>query len=145
MYEIIKNVIDSGRYELSDMLTKIDIIWLQGNITDNQKSELAELARKNAIPENSYSIQKQLDSIFVNLAELAATAKANMDAITVLQGGTVEEAIQEEWPEYIQPTGAHDAFNTGDRITFNGKHYICRMDGCVWDPVTYPAGWAEEE
>lgn len=50
MYEIIKKVLESGRFELSDMLRKIDIIWLQGDITELQKEELVTLARKKADP-----------------------------------------------------------------------------------------------
>ena len=41
MYDVIKNVIESGRYELNDMLEKIDTIWIQGDITEEQKKELA--------------------------------------------------------------------------------------------------------
>lgn len=148
MYDIIKTVISSGRYELSDMLGKIDTIWLQGGLTEEQRTELVELARQNALPENSYtSVQKQIDSIFTNLGEMAAAIRANTDAITTLQGGTVIPPVQEEWPEYVQPTGAHDAYSTGDKVTWNGKHYICRMDGYVWDPDTYPDAWelVEEE
>lgn len=142
MYEIIKSVITAGRYELADMLKKIDTIWLQGSLTDVQRTELTALAREHAAPENSYApVQKQLNILFTNLAELAAAVKANSDAIAVLQGGTVDQPEQEEYPEYIQPAGAHDAYNTGDKITYGGRRYICRMDGCVWDPVTYPAGW----
>lgn len=149
MYDIIKTVISSGRYELSDMLKKIDTIWLQGSLTGSQKSELEGLARQNALPENSYaSVQKQLNSIYANLGELAAAIKANTDAITLMQGGTVTPPVKEEYPEYIQPTGAHDAYNTGDRMTYtDGRRYVCRMDGCVWDPDTYPDAWelVEEE
>lgn len=65
--------------------------------------------------------------------------------VTVLEGGSVEQPEAEEYPEYIQPTGAHDAYNTGDKVTYNGKHYVCQMDGCVWNPATYPAGWEEVE
>lgn len=50
----------------------------------------------------------------------------------------------DEWPEFVQPTGAHDAYNTGDKITFNGKHYVCKMDACTWSPTDYPAGWEEQ-
>lgn len=42
MYQIIKDVLTSGRYELNDMLKKIDTIWLQGDIDDGQKAELGE-------------------------------------------------------------------------------------------------------
>lgn len=147
MYDIIKTVISSGRYELSDMLKKIDTIWLQGGLTEEQKSELVELARQNALPENSHaSLQRQVDTLFKNMEEMAAAIKANTDAITILQGGTVIPPVQEEWPEYVQPTGAHDAYNTGDKMTYvDGRRYICRMDGCVWGPDTYPQAWEEAE
>lgn len=50
----------------------------------------------------------------------------------------------EEWPEFVQPSGSHDAYNTGDKITYNGQHYICKIDGCVWTPDAYPAGWEKQ-
>lgn len=50
----------------------------------------------------------------------------------------------DEWPDYVQPSGAHDAYNTGDKVTFEGVHYVCRIDGCVWSPTAYPAGWEKQ-
>ena len=47
----------------------------------------------------------------------------------------------EEWPDYVQPTGTQDAYNTGDRVTFSEHRYICKMDNCVWSPADYPAAW----
>ena len=52
MKTIIENVILSGRYELSDILKKIDILWVQGALTE-EKDMLVALARKKAKPENS--------------------------------------------------------------------------------------------
>ena len=51
------------------------------------------------------------------------------------------EVSVDEWPEFVQPTGSADAYNRGDKVTFQGQHYICEMDGCVWSPADYPAGW----
>lgn len=45
----------------------------------------------------------------------------------------------EEWPEWIQPTGAHDAYNTGDKVSHNGSHWICTIDANVYEPGVY--GW----
>lgn len=53
------------------------------------------------------------------------------------------EVSIEEWPEWKQPTGAHDAYNTGDKVTYNGKHYVSLIDGNIWAPDAYPAGWEE--
>ena len=50
----------------------------------------------------------------------------------------------DEWPEFVQPTGAHDAYNKGDKVTFNGKHYISLIDANVYSPTAYPAGWQEQ-
>ena len=50
----------------------------------------------------------------------------------------------EEWPEFVQPTGAHDAYNTGDKVTYNGKRYISLIDANVYSPDAYPAGWEEQ-
>ncbi len=49
----------------------------------------------------------------------------------------------DEWPEWIQPAGAHDAYNTGDKVSHNGKHWISTADVNVWEPGIY--GWDEEE
>ena len=46
-------------------------------------------------------------------------------------------------PEFVQPTGAHDSYKKGDRVRFEGRNYESLMDGNVWSPAAYPAGWKE--
>ena len=58
--------------------------------------------------------------------------------ITVPAG--VEVTI-EEWPEWHQPQGAQDAYMTGDKVTFEGKHYVSLIDNNTWSPAAYPQGW----
>ena len=134
MYEIFKNVLNNRNYELVDILNKIDEFYIQDSLTKEQKEELEEEARKNANPVNSYAdLQTQIDKL--------------ADRITILEnklsnsGTGVEGAEKDEYPEYVQPTGAHDAYKIGDKITYNGKKYECIYDGCVWTPDAYPAGW----
>lgn len=45
-----------------------------------------------------------------------------------------------EWPEWTQPTGAHDAYAKGDKVSHNDKHWISNVDGNVWEP---PTMWTE--
>ena len=40
-----------------------------------------------------------------------------------------------------QPTGAHDAYNTGDIVEYKGTLYKSLINGNVWAPDTYPQGW----
>lgn len=47
------------------------------------------------------------------------------------------------YPLWSQPTGAHDAYNTGDIVDYNGTLYKSLVDGNVYSPEAYPAGWEE--
>lgn len=49
----------------------------------------------------------------------------------------------EEWPEWIQPTGAHDAYDKGAKVSHNSKHWINDIDANVYEPGVY--GWTEAE
>ena len=48
-----------------------------------------------------------------------------------------------EIPEWVQPGGAHDAYDIGDKVRFNGKVYESQINANVYSPAEYPAGWAE--
>ena len=153
MFEIIKDVINSKDYKLEDILYKIKTIWIQNEITKEEKTELDNLARENAIAENSYApLQEQIDKAFVEINLLKQTVEANAIGMSALKdaveklGGKIEtttEPTKEEYPEYIAPSGAHDAYHAGDKITYNNKKYICKLDNCVWSPETYPTAWEE--
>ena len=47
------------------------------------------------------------------------------------------------YPTWSRPTGSHDAYNTGDIVDYNGTLYKSLIDGNVWSPEEYPAGWEE--
>ena len=45
------------------------------------------------------------------------------------------------YPLWSQPTGAHDAYNTGDVVSHNGTLYQSLVDGNVWEPGAYTGTW----
>lgn len=47
----------------------------------------------------------------------------------------------EEWPEWVRPTGSADAYMTGDKVTYEGAHYVSLIDYNTWSPEEYSAGW----
>lgn len=47
----------------------------------------------------------------------------------------------EGYPIWSQPTGVHDAYNTGDIVEYNGELYKSLIDGNVYAPDTYTDGW----
>ena len=46
-------------------------------------------------------------------------------------------------PNFVQPTGAHDAYKIGDQVMFEGKVWESLIDANVWSPTAYPQGWKE--
>ena len=48
---------------------------------------------------------------------------------------------------WTQPTGAHNAYNVGDRVhypTASDPIYVSTIGGNVWSPDAYPQGWTLE-
>ena len=59
-----------------------------------------------------------------------------------------EVAAPSDIPIWKQPTGAQDAYKTGDKVWYPdkaGSMYRSLIDGNVWSPVDYPQGWEKVE
>ena len=130
MYEVIKNVIRGGCFELEQLLRKIETLWLQGGLTDTQRLDLMSMARAEADPKNTFApLQAQIDALAARIERLEG-----------------KQETGEEYPQYIQPTGSHDAYHAGDKVTFGGKRYACIAPegvAVVWSPEVYPSYWEE--
>lgn len=46
---------------------------------------------------------------------------------------------EEGYPEWVQPLGSSDAYNTGDIVSYNNVLYVSTCDNNVWQPNIY--GW----
>lgn len=135
MFKIFKNVIENSDFDLRDILKKIEESYIKSDISEEEKETLASLAREKAKPENSYaSFQVQIDELAERISKIEEALKEN---------SSDSEEVTEEYQEYKQPSGSHDAYKIGDKITFNGKKYVCKLDNCVWSPSEYPVAWEE--
>lgn len=126
MYQIIKNVISRGGYNLSAVLSKIDTVWAEGKITDEQRVELVVTARNQA------SSEAGIDIMF-KLTELEQRIRA-------LETGESTDGSAEEYPAFV----VGKWYYTGDKCSFEGANYICVAPegiACVWSPADYPAYW----
>ena len=52
---------------------------------------------------------------------------------------------EQGYPVWSQPTGAQDAYKKGDIVDYNGKLYESLIDGNIYSPEAYPAGWRRME
>ena len=135
MYSVIKSIIDSGSYNLNDILNKIDIMWVKSSLTDDERDELIQLARDNANPIQSTDISDKLIDHDKRITVLEQQVK------TLLESSETEpEPTPVEYPEYVEGKW----YYKDDTITFNGKKYICiAPEGqvCTWSPAGYPSYW----
>lgn len=72
----------------------------------------------------------------------AHTAQADWTPDTAASLFTAIGLDEKGYPVWSQPTGAHDAYNTGDIVDYNGTLYQSLIDGNTYSPEAYPAGWA---
>ena len=129
MYEIVKNVLNSGGYDLTAIIKKIDSLWVQGKLTDSEYNELISSARNGAKTEHSVDILTKLEELDKRLKVLE-----NFEAPSDSTEGTVEEYAVGKW------------YYKGDKVFFEGKAYVCTAPEdtvCVWSPKEYPAYWSE--
>lgn len=128
IYGIIKSVIESKNYELTDILAKIDKRCLENQITEEQRDELVAMARENA------DVTKSVD-VMAKLQELDMRIK------------TIEEKKADEpTDEVIEPFVLGKWYYNGDKCSENGKNFICTApEGkvCVWSPSEYAPYWKE--
>lgn len=56
---------------------------------------------------------------------------------------TWNSALNEEWPEWVQPTGAHDAYSKSSKVSYSGGKWISNIDSNVWAPGV--TGWTKQQ
>lgn len=126
MYNSVLIVIQSGEYNLSDLTKKIDTLWLKSYLTDDERESLTKLAIEKANPdaglpsfsERMAALEKRVSKLEGNLSSGGDSGSSN-------------------WPEWVQPIGAHDAYAKGSQVTHNGERYVSKIDANVWEPGVF--------
>ena len=144
MFATFQTIINAGGYDLADLSERIKTLYAMGELTEEEMKQLLEQAQANAKPDDSYAPLAERVKAIEEWETTVEEHLSKLESDSPTEPGEHEEPA-DEWPEYKQPTGAHDAYHVGDKITYNGKHYTCVMDGCVWTPDAYPQGWQLEE
>lgn len=131
MYEIIKNVLTHNDYDLTAILRKIDTIWMQGKLTDDEYNELIDLARGNSDFKNSVDIMKKINELEKRIRVLEENNSSSDETTTE---EVIEEYVVGKW------------YYNGDKCSYENINYICIAPddvACVWSPKDYPAYWEE--
>ena len=153
MFEFFKAQILAGEYDLLKMLERITAVYATGQLTTEEFTQLRAMAQEHANPIDSLApLEERFDVILERLAAVTASVDALSARVDALEAGDDTEPGEDpepvdppapSYPEWVQPLGGHDAYKTGDRVMYQGKVYESTIDGNVWAPDVYPAGWKE--
>ena len=133
-YIDISSRIDDGGFDLEEIIGVINYYHIHGRITTEERESLIDAARAKAAEALTVDPKEEILALWTAVRELQAKVSA-------FEGGSAKPGG--DWPDYVQPTGAHDAYGIGAQVTYNGKHYRSLIDNNVWSPDTYPQGWEE--
>ena len=142
MYEDVMRVIEAGGYDLADLLRRIDVLYVDGRLTEEEREALVDEARAKADPTAAYApIEQRLEALEAWRTEVDAKLAA------IEGGGTGPEEPAEEYPAWKKPTCAENAYYTGMKMTYtDGKRYECIAPedyGVTWGPDVLPGMWRE--
>jgi chitodextrinase len=113
---------------------------MSAELTDTDALDVPELFPKWSIKEYAVGDRVRYEDVLYKCLQ-AHTAQSDWTPDVAVSMWVRVDDPSIEFPEWIQPTGAQDAYMKGDKVSYNGKHYISIVDNNVWSPTTY--GWDE--
>ena len=140
-----KDAADKGKDTLySNAIAMLSVARISAmSFTDEQALEV-----KDIYPEYQVDHAYKQGDFFTHEGELYKVNQAHTSASQWEPGSVGTESLythltlnEDGYPIWKQPTGAHDAYNKGDIVEYNGELYKSLIDGNAYSPDVYPAGW----
>lgn len=136
-------------YDLEEMIkVRLPELLVRGLISTEEYDELVVKAKENASAKYA-SIEEQSQALTMEVENLKTEITQLKNRILELEGTEPEEPTINEYSIWKQPTGAHDAYYTGDKMTYtDGNKYECvapKGYGVTYGPDVLPEMWKKVE
>ena len=139
MFATFQTIINAGGYDLTDLTERIKTMYAMGELTEEEMKQLLDSAAANA----------NQDAMLPDMSERVGALETRLAAVEErvgkLETGGVEpdepEEPVDEWPEWVRPVSKDTQYNKGDKVTFNGQHYICVKNNVSSSPDEDPKRW----
>ena len=157
-YEVGKDYAIGDRFQYNGELYKVlqahtsQADWVPGTGTESLYAKVDEIHAGTAEDPIPYSGNMELTKNLYYIQDdvlyrcTRSTGQPVYNALSELVGIYVEvvtsepeEPAGDEVAEWVQPTGAQDAYNVGDRVSHNGMVWECTSPSNVYEPGVY--GW----
>jgi len=158
-----RECLDTNTQEECEMVMINDIYDQAERFRKEEKAKLVKMQTEEIVPVNISAFD--FKSLYINYPLYKTGHAYNVGDLLVYENELYEvvqaHVSQDDWNpdnvpalykvhvlqeegevrEWVQPTGAQDAYNIGDRVLFNGNTYESLINANVWSPTVYPQGW----
>ena len=131
MRGMIYGMIERGDFDLEDITERIKYFYAAGDITDKDRDELIDMARKKAIEAMGGDPKEEIPALWAALRALQARVEK-------LEGGKRGGPRRFE-----KPKGMRDAYGTDEVVEYNDRRYRSKVDNNRWAPDVNPEAWEE--
>ena len=139
MFETFQTIINAGGYDLADLTERIKTLYAMGELTEDEMKQLLDSAAANA------NQDAMLPDMSERVGALETRIAAVEERVGKLEAGGVEpgepEEPADEWPEWVRPTSKDTQYRKGDKVTFNGRHYLCVKNNVSSRPDEDSKSW----
>lgn len=139
MFETVQTIINVGGYDLADLTERIKTLYALGELSEEEMTQLLDSAAANA------NQDAMLPNIVERVGALETRIAAVEERVGKLEAGGVEpgepEEPVDEWPEWVRPTSKDTQYHKGDKVTFNGHHYVCVKNNVSSSPDEDQKRW----
>ena len=139
MFATFQTIINAGGYDLADLTERIKTMYAMGELSEDEMTQLLDSAAANA------NQDAMLPDVSERVGALETRIAAVEERVGKLEAGGVEpgepEEPADEWPEWVRPTSKDTQYRKGDKVTFNGRHYICHKNNVSSNPDEDSKSW----
>lgn len=131
MYEIIKTIIENGIFRVNDLTNKIDTLWAESKLTDEERNQLVQMMAEHL---NPASEAPELKDMYERLEARVSTLEAEVHPLKGEEPGGGEESgtvpVWEPWD------GISSKYQYGAVVTHNEKYFLDVLQGMqnTWEP-----------
>lgn len=134
MYEIIKNIIENGIFKVNDLTNKIDTLWAESKLSDDERNQLVQMMTDHLNPDSE---APELKELYGRLEARVSTLEAEVQALKGEEPGSGEgEPGTVTVPAWEAWDGISNKYQYGAVVTHNGKYFLDVLQGMqnTWEP-----------
>ena len=139
MFETFQTIINAGGYDLTDLIQRIKTLYALGELSEDEMTQLLDSAAANA----------NQDAMLPDMSERVGALETRIAAVEERVGKLEKPGVEssepeepaDEWPEWVRPTSKDTQYRKGDKVTFNGRHYMCVKNNVSSRPDEDSKSW----